>query len=90
MSQRILSQDPCWSLPESKVDQPMQSGHYHISEQESQIQRVRNQVEMDAQIAHRLQRKEQVKEQYQRFQTAKQADIDGIRYQAQALIRQNR
>ena len=37
----------------------MQSRHYHVSRQECPSQRIRKQVEMDAQIPHRLQAEEQ-------------------------------
>ena len=75
------NQDPCRFLSESRGDEQVQRGHYHISRQECPIQRIRKQVEMDDQIAHM---EERVKEQYQSFQTLKQVDIDSINDSAQA------
>ena len=52
-------------------------------------QRVRNQVEIDVQIAHRLQ-EEWAKEPYQSFQTTKHTDTNCINHQALVPHGQNR
>ena len=41
----------------------MKSAHYPIPRQKCPSQRIQDQMRMDAQIAHRLQAKEQAKEQ---------------------------
>ena len=74
-----LGQDPCSFFPENR-DQPMQSGHYHISGQECPTQRARNQLEINAQIACKVQVEELAREQYQSFQTGKLVDTDCINH----------
>ena len=82
--------DPERFLPESRGDQPMQSEHHPISRQQCPSQRIRKQVQMDSQIAHRLQAEEQSLKQYQTFQTFKQVDRDCVNYSAQVPHRQKR
>ena len=68
-------------------DQPMQSEHYPIHRQECQSQRIRDQVEMDTQIGHRLQAEEQANEQYQFSQTVRKMVIDSVNQSPQASHR---
>ena len=82
-----MSPGPCRYFSESRADKPRQRQQYQISEQNCLAQRIRNQVEMDAQLAHRHQAEEITKEQHQSFYTAKRTEID---QQAQAPHRQNR
>ena len=59
-------------LPENRGNQPRQREQYPIPKQECPSQRIRDPVEMDAQIAHTLQAEEQAKEQCQSFQRDRQ------------------
>ena len=54
---------PCWCLSEKRGVQCGQRGPYQIPRQECSSQRIRDQVEMDAQIVCTLQVEEQAKEQ---------------------------
>ena len=53
-------------------NQPLQNEQYFILRQEYPSQRVRDQTEMDAPIAHRLQAEEQVRDKYSNFQLVRQ------------------
>ena len=68
----------------------MQHVYYIIPGQECPSTSIKIQVEMDAQIAHRLHTEEQAMKQYHNFQTVEQVGVDCIDHSAQALHRENR
>ena len=64
-------------------DQPMQCKHNHIPRQECLSQRIRDQVQMNTKIAHRLQADEQDKEENQLYQTVRQLNRDWVKQSTQ-------